>query len=292
MRCFALFGTQQHATLPGGLQSSFSNLVLDNSENGYLIVRDAMDPDLMARARDRLWDFPPPTIKREDPSSWVGPLATEFVHENLDYQAREYHWHYHRVGKEAWIIDMLPRSPAIFAMAEQLLGAGEVVIPDHVRGIYCTLPRPVKTEVPDNCHTDGHPLHLGVVGYIDDVPPDGGGFRVWPGSHRDFYYAFKSQYVSERAENYAAVLERIRKGESVDCHGAAGDIIFWHHRLGHMAGHNFSDKIRQAILYDFCKRDLGSWFGKKRKQPTPPMLEPPCADMWRDWSEELRSIQC
>ena len=35
MRCFALFGTQQHATLPGGLQSSFSNLVLDNSDFLY-----------------------------------------------------------------------------------------------------------------------------------------------------------------------------------------------------------------------------------------------------------------
>jgi hypothetical protein len=27
-----------------------------------------------------------------------------------------------------------------------------------------------------NCHTDGHPFHLGVVGYIDDVPPGGGSF--------------------------------------------------------------------------------------------------------------------
>ena len=80
-----------------------------------------------------------------------------------------------------------------------------------------------------------------------------------------------------------AYLEEVRKVEddtpSVDCHGAAGDVVFWHHRLGHMAGRNRSDPphIRQALLYDFCKTDLDQT-----------RLDPPQPDMWRDWSDAVR----
>ena len=36
---------------------------------GYLILRGVMDPELMARARERLWDDPPASLKREDPAT-------------------------------------------------------------------------------------------------------------------------------------------------------------------------------------------------------------------------------
>ena len=43
----------------------------------------------------------------------------------------------------------------------------------------------------------------------------------------------------------------------VECIGRAGDIVFWHHRLAHMAGHNFTPgHLRQAILYDFATERL------------------------------------
>jgi ectoine hydroxylase-related dioxygenase (phytanoyl-CoA dioxygenase family) len=66
----------------------------------------------------------------------------------------------------------------------------------------------------------------------------------------------------------------------VECHGGPGDIVFWHHRIGHAAGPNTSRQIRQAVLYDFRKTDLD------RTQE-----EPPAADMWRDWSAELRAAE-
>ena len=40
------------------------------------------------------------------------------------------------------------------------------------------------------------------MGYIDDVPPEGGGFMVWPGSHKSFYYDYKSQYKNEPTPQY------------------------------------------------------------------------------------------
>ena len=44
----------------------------------------------------------------------------------------------------------------------------------------------------------------------------------------------------------------------------------------HMAGHNYSDVIRQAGLYDFTRTDLDTC-----------RLDPPQENMWRDWSADV-----
>ena len=49
------------------------------------------------------------------------------------------------------------------------------------------------------------------------------------------------------------------------------------HRTAHMAGQNYSQLIRQAVLFDFIKKPQYYDDG------------PPPDDMWRDWSEELRN---
>jgi ectoine hydroxylase-related dioxygenase (phytanoyl-CoA dioxygenase family) len=164
-----------------------------------------------------------------------------------------------------------------------------------VRGIYATLPDPSADEIEDHLHTDGHPFHVGVVCLLEDCPPDGGGFKIWPGSHRRFYPLFPMQYDQARIPYYEhmpahkglihpqAYLDEVEKVEAdtppVDCFGGTGDLVFWHHRMGHMAGNNRAEppSIRQALLFDFCKTQLDAM-----------RLDPPQADMWRDWGEELR----
>ena len=59
----------------------------------------------------------------------------------------------------------------------------------------------------------------------------------------------------------------------------AGTVVFWHGRLGHEAGPNYGSKIRQAILYDFSRKDMN-------ERDT----APPSDSMWRDWSEEVKTI--
>ena len=119
-----------------------------------------------------------------------------------------------------------------------------------------------------------------MVGYIDDVPPNGGSFMVWPESHRAFYPTFTSQYLRDQDEAaYEKVRTAFNQRTPVDTHGQAGDIVFWHHRLGHMASPNTSRQLRQAVLYDFLKQDI-----EQTQQ------EPPQKDMWRDWSDEMRAI--
>ena len=51
--------------------------ILFFKREGYLVKRKVLDPDLMARARDRLWDGAPPSMDRYAPETWVGPIKKE-----------------------------------------------------------------------------------------------------------------------------------------------------------------------------------------------------------------------
>ncbi len=81
-------------------------------------------------------------------------------------------------------------------------------------------------------------------------------------------------------EYLEAVTQVEQDTPSVDCCGEAGDIVFWHHRMGHMAGINTAEPpcIRQALLYDFSKTELDTM-----------RMDPPQQNMWRDWGEELQA---
>ena len=46
-------------------------------DNGYLIKRGVLDPQLCAQARDRLWEAAPPRFKRDDVDTWIGPFTAE-----------------------------------------------------------------------------------------------------------------------------------------------------------------------------------------------------------------------
>ncbi|MBX3015599.1 MAG: phytanoyl-CoA dioxygenase family protein [Caldilineaceae bacterium] len=239
--------------------------------NGYLIKRGILDPTLLARARETMWAGAPAQLQRDEPASWVGP----FVERSDDPASVRNHftWKYRAPGSEAWMVELLPKNPTVWAIAEQLLGQGTLPEPERVRGIYCILPEGDLPAKPYSCHVDQHPFHLGVVAYIDTVPPDGGGFTVWPGSHRRFFPTFTTQYTFTPTEQTQAMQAEVNQQPYVDCYGNAGDVVFWHHRLGHSAGHNRSAQIRQAVLYDFKKRDLAE------RQAVPP---PP--DLWTDWA--------
>ena len=248
--------------------------------NGYLIKRGVLDAGLLERARARLWEGAPPGRRRDDPDTWTGPFREDEENPESDNHRRGFRWNFREPGGEPWMVRLLATEPKVWAMAEQMLGEGQLVQPQRIRGIYCTLPYGDHPPQALGCHTDGHPFHLGVVGYIDDVPPGGGSFMVWPESHRAFYPTFTSQYLRDNDEAaYEKVRTTFNQRPPVDTHGRAGDIVFWHHRLGHMASPNTSRQLRQAVLYDFVKKDIEET-----------QKEPPQEDMWRDWSDEMRAI--
>lgn len=234
-------------------------------DNGYLVLRNVLDPELMAQTRDAWWDAAPKNLIRSDPNSWVGAFPDS-----------RFTWKYRDRSSEPWMIELLYGNPELQAVAKQLLGP-ELATPERIRGIYCVFPDTDKAPRPAHFHVDAHAFHLGVVGYVDDVPPDGGGFTIWPGSHKQFYHTFKTAYTFNPLEENKEVWDTdawraVLQIDPVHTYGSAGDVVLWHHRMGHGAGHNRSGQVRQAVLYDFCRADL------KAVQD-----EPPPADMWRDW---------
>ena len=246
----------------------------------------------------------------------VGPFSEALQSADSLHTRMGYRWLNRHLGVTEDVVNLI-YSDAICAMAQQLLGGqlrqvitdgepmgnrgpawpGGPTDPalgvDAARGVYCTLPYGDKPREPDSCHTDGHPFQLGVVGLIDDSPEDGGAFKVWPGSHRSLYSTFALRYDQPRipyyehlpsakgivhTAEYLAEIERLNaEVRPVECWGEAGDIVFWHHRTAHMAGHNYTDVMRQAVLADFWTDDLD------RLRTTDAQ-----GDMWRDWSTEVQ----
>ncbi len=287
--------------------------------NGYLLVPGAMDLTLCAQTREEMWAALPQdsNLKQSDPSTHLGPFPTVDQSEDTRHIREGYRWLNRNLGVSQTVIDLI-YSDAICGMAEQLLGGslrqavvdgmpmgscgpawpGGPIDPalanDGARGVYCTLPYGDRPREADACHTDGHPFQLGVVGLLDDIPADGGAFKVWPGSHQRLYTTFQLRYDQPRipfyehlptykgivhTPEYLAAIEDLNAHVTpVECYGHAGDIVFWHHRLAHMAGHNYSKVIRQAVLADFWSLDLDHY-----------RTLSPHIDMWQDWSGAVKN---
>ena len=168
------------------------------------------------------------------------------------------------------------------------------------RGLYCTLPKspPVGSGYP-GAHSDGACYgrwRLQMSAYIDDVLPNSGGFTVWPGSHtriwKEQWEAFQSgekhtdkHLAVRRAGGYDdPVIAEIKDDtQPFDCHGPAGTVVLWHTKILHIAGQNVSsDIIRQATIYGFLKTPAAL--------PDPLVVDNTNGDIWRDWSDEVRTI--
>jgi len=211
--------------------------------NGYLIVQGGFDAQLCAEAVDRMWQELPADsdLRRDDPATHTGPFSERDQQLDSMHLRDGFRWQQRQLGSEQLLIDLV-YNPLLCAMAEQLLGKDSLQPPV----VYCTLPYGDKPREPDLCHTDGHPFNLGIVGLINDVPPDGGAFKVWPESHRRLYPTFVMSYDQPRIPFYehlpshkgilhtpqynAEIDALLGDTQAVDCHGRAGDVVFWHHR--------------------------------------------------------------
>ena len=212
----------------------------------------------MAQTRDAWWDAAPPELKRDDRRrGWARADS-------------RYTWKYRDLSFDPWMIELLHGNPKLQAVAT----ATRPGFGNNLRGMSFRIRRRRRARPTS---IDAHAFHLGVVGYVDDVPPDGGGFTIWPGSHKHFYPTFKTAYtfnpLDEEKEYWDTdAWPSVAEIDPVHTYGSAGDVVLWHHRMGHGAGHNRSRQVRQAVLYDFRRGNIESV-----------QDEAPPADMWRDW---------
>lgn len=258
---------------------------------GYVVKRQILDPALMSRAREAMSRHFAAQQASDKWEEWMGFRSSV------------------PVDDKPWLVEMLPKNPSVYGIVEQLLGKGMVApVGNRVRGLNCNLPLGAGAPHPeatatsaggqgvriDQLHADAHAFNLGVVAYFDDVVKGGGGFTVAPQSHRRLWNTFElaydtlqraaSEFATEgqhHSQAYHQVREAMHRELSggVEITGAAGTVIFWHHRLLHGAGTNRGVRIRAACLHDFHRTDLQQC---RERVPS-------ATDMWRDWSEAVRA---
>lgn len=274
-----------------------------------------MSRALCGAARDRMWECNESNkLVRHDPATHVGPFAEDDTSDDPANKWGGMRWQLRSVGGEETLMDMLPR--ACEAMAAQLLGQGSYAPPTggpfmgrlhtgkflapagaNTRGIYCTLPEPpsaarIPLREQPGIHFDSGAetddvtdARFKVTGLIDDTPPNSGGFTVYPRSHARLYELaqnLRAQGLEDPDEvkrKVAALTKAIEADtEPVDCHGPAGTVVFWHRCTAHKVAKNYSDGIRQAVIYDFCSR-TATEYGQRAQSSGQPQMP----TMWELW---------
>ena len=300
---------QQECSKTNALQLSAEEAEYFKRE-GYIVKPGLIQAaDEFKRVIEYVWDAVPEGVMcRGDPSTWIDEphkrwpvnlAQTLGILQHTGWKMRSPH----RYGRETFILEVSANHRCVRALVEQFLG--NCVAPsERVRGIYLVLPKSPSVEAKLGPHVDHSAAQLSAMVLIDDIPPRTGGFTVWPRSHvrlHRFWASrlgahFNHQTKHEFDSEFKAILHDTDPVEFV---GEAGDVVFWHPRLIHSAGVNYSaetnePRIRYVIPCDFQKSgytfydddDLGPgtkqqwWVDTRhfREDPAPSLT-----NMWDDW---------
>mgnify|MGYP000324331624 CR=1 FL=1 len=175
---------------------------------------------------------------------------------------------------------------ALFPAAEALVGEGVLAPPGEGMQVAVDFPDadaadPVPGAKTADGHLDGYAafeenpevttFQLGAAIYLDDVAPRGGGFTVWPGSHRAAAAYFDDhalESVGGKPNNSQLPATGDEPGEwdydrrlhdqwdPYEIAGSAGTVVFWHGLLTHTAGINTGERARLAGIERFAREDF------------------------------------
>jgi hypothetical protein len=92
-----------------------------------------------------------------------------------------------------------------------------------------------------NPHADMQPFEVGGATYLSEVRPRGGGFTVWPGSHRILHGATEQEFIPSPTAEFASRLARIKAEVTpFEFVGDVGDVMIYHHLMVHSTGETAS----------------------------------------------------
>ena len=323
--------------LPGCREVTLSAEEIDHFKtNGFIVKKGLIDPSELERVADSVWaaaaelGFP---FDRNDPATYTLPKdhnlfpETEAKHTYHDGagipnyfggKTSGWTWRHYTPCTEDWFLERTAKHSNVQAVVRQLIG-DNVRPTKRCRGLYVVLPqeRDDSAKVGLTGHTDGIASQLNCMIYAADCPPNGGGFTLWPGSHRRCYYHMETEYNMEAKAGYSELLAEIQATITpVEIAAEAGDCCFWHPRSVHSAGTNTSSQVRIVVPCDFQKdkptHDLPPYSGfslRKAKETGKSLLpehsgkeeglrmqwwidtrefvapdSPPRDDMWADWA--------
>lgn len=226
-------------------------------ENGYLIVRDLLAPSFIELALDSFEQGTPPVLlSKYSTDSLQGPfLDVEQISSDSGRVIRNgFRWLDRRNAFVGWMQDGFLGNYSIKSVAASLVNCPVNQLSFEIRGIYATLPIADRdhSQFQLTPHTDSHDFSLGVVAYLRDVKPSGGGFTVWPGTHQCMKHAYTKIVGGEKMYDYNILLrECLSLVDPVELAGDKGDVVFWSNRLIHGPSPNHSPSTRVALLGDY-----------------------------------------
>jgi hypothetical protein len=262
--------------------------------DGFLVVRDAFDEGLIEEARAVLWDAIPED--RDDPESWFARDGDhdEILHRGSDSRSGEnlstvepfeqvfrdiYPYAEQLVGED--VLAAPDERPAQYTLHGGHLMAsregGDSVV-DHDGAVGPILQYPSNLDDPlerpfdhtDGRHVDGGtgpyatedddveylPFTIAAAVYFDEVVPRGGGFTVWPGSHRKVPRYFEDRSYGDYIASDTDMLEELGVDPPHEIDGDPGTLVLWHHNIAHGAAPNHSDRIRMAGFQRIARTDI------------------------------------
>ena len=285
-------------------------------ENGYLVKQALVDPEQAKHILNFAWDYlirsvpidstSSRKLKAEDPSTWItpqwipsGPPAKSGFYEGrqrIAYGGRSVK--IHDIGDQKMLLDLLPNNPVVRGIAQKILGVN-LRASERTRGIYAIFPGPRvshDSKIDGSMlgpHTDRVCQQLNVCTYLDTVPPRGGGFTLYPGSHKIMYYAHENDSNWTPIQEFRAKIERVVNDITpIEIPGEPGDVIFWHGRTVHSIGIHVRENVRWAVFGDYMldeptlDEDIHRKLGQYEWYKDTRLLEhdlPTSENMWQKW---------
>ena len=297
--------------LPNSTEGHLSAQEIEHFKQfGFLVKHRLVDaPDDFDRIVDHVWEtVPAGVMSRYDPSTWLDSpherwpksvASTCGILQGSAWKMRSKH----RYGRENFILDATANHPSVRLTVKQFIGES-VMACERVRGVYVVLPKSTDTEGRLGPHVDHSAAHLSAMVIVAKTPPRTGGFTIWPGSHRRLHRFWTSRqgahFEPSMKDAFNTEFRTILKDTPpLEFIGEPGDVVFWHPRLIHSAGVNYSadtstPRIRYVVPCDFQKAgrvlydddDLGpsadvQWWVDTRHFREDP--RPTQDNMWDDW---------
>ena len=202
---------------------------------GYLLVRNAIDPDTLLQLNQRIDDW--------EEKAW-GDYRVKKEGENPEVRYDDV------VNQEPALVD-LAANPKILPYLSEMIDKPRLKstwIAFKWRGGETRLHSNHTPTVTHNFyHFNGQIRHnlLNLMYAMHDIELGGGGLKVIPGSH-------KANYPRSRTDDVSDML--------VELSMKAGDVLLFSHDMGHCSL-NESDVIRRTVMYTYCPGVIANSFG-------------------------------
>ena len=230
-------------------------------ENGFLIVEDLIEPDVVEMWREQMWAHLGSGL--DTPETWPG----EYVVSGFEFSPPE---------------KAFGHLPAVTTIVEQL-GAGEFV--GGGGSPLVQWPKPENEwSMPGSGHIDAYgpggwsPFMLGATTYLYDVEPGGGAFVYWPRSHHtthEYFLQYPKQIDGSfrEVENFGwNIFSDLSPEGPREFTAPAGAVVLWHCFLSHTGSTNVRSVPRFGIF--------ARWRHQNREAIKYEIPE----DLWKHWA--------